>query len=455
MKIRLIQPAQLKQDGKPTKFNKLFFPNLGLPTLAGITPAGIDIGITIEYVEEINFDEDIDLAAITAQTCQAPRAYQIADEFRKRGKKTILGGIHASVCPEEALRHFDSILIGEAENLWQEVIDDVKSGDIKRIYKTDHKPDLSELIIPRYDLLDYNHYIIPPLARTPLIPIQATRGCPHACDFCSVSAFWGHKIRKKPVENVIEEIETIKPSRIFFSDDNIGADPEYAMSLFSALKPLKIRWACQMSTTIGKHPELIKAAAESGCHETYMGVESLNEASLESIHKGFNKTAEYESLFKRLADVGILAQVSVIFGLDEDTPDELMKMIDKLLSWDINYLYIAILTPFPGTRLYERFEQENRLLDLDWSPYDVTRVVFQPRSMNIDQLENVMWQAYEKYYSAKNILKRAWRFKKQYVRYFPRDNALEELFFQFHIKNSVKQKCHPFSLGLEKKTHGN
>lgn len=449
MKVRLIQPSQLNENGRPKRFRKLFFPNLGLPTIAALTPAGIDVGITIEYMHDVDLDEDVDLVGITAQTCQAPRAYQLAAEFRKRGKRTIMGGIHASACPEEALGHFDSVLIGEAEGLWDKVLSDVAAGGLQRIYQAEVRPGLSVPVVPRYDLLDYSDYVIPPFARTPLIPIQATRGCPHACDFCSVSEFWGHQVRKKPVANVVREIEVIDPSRVFFTDDNIGADPGYARELFGALGPLKKRWACQMSTTIGRQPDLIAAAADAGCHETYMGIESLNPRSLDSIRKGFNRTDEYEVLFRRLADVGILAQVSLIFGLDDDTADDLRRMIDVVMGWDINYVYIAILTPFPGTRLYDRFKRDGRISTADWSPYDVTRVVFNPKLMDAKQLEDLVFECFGKYYSTSSIFRRAWHFRRQYLRYCPRDNVVEETFFQFHIKSSVEKRCHPFSLGFE------
>lgn len=448
MKIRLIQPAQLDDRGRPTKFKQLFFPNLGLPTLAGMTPEGIEVGITVEYVDEIDFDETVDLVAVTAQTCQAPRAYQIAEEFKKRGRKTIVGGIHASACPDEALRHFDAVLIGEAEGLWEEVLADVRRGSLKRLYRSAQKPEMTRLVIPRYDLLDYKKYVVPPFARTPLLPIQTTRGCPYHCDFCSVTEFWGPRIRTKPIAHVMKEIEALTPSRVFFTDDNIGADPVYAKELFRALKPLKMRWACQMSTTIMQDPELIELAGEAGCHETFMGIESMDPDNLQSIHKTFNKTADYASLLTRMKEAGILAQVSIIFGLDQDTVSSLQATMEKLLEWDINYVYIALLTPFPGTRLHQRMTEEGRIIDKDWSRYDVTRVVFRPQRMSPAELERVMWDLYARYYSPGNIFKRVHRFRKEYFFNFPRDNAIEEVFFQWHIKNSIEQHCHPFSLGL-------
>jgi radical SAM superfamily enzyme YgiQ (UPF0313 family) len=449
MKVRLIQPSQLNDRGVPTKYSKLFFPNLGLPTLAALTPSGIEVGITIEYVDDIDFDEDVDLVGITAQTCQAPRAYQIAGEFRRRGKLTVMGGIHASACPEEATRHVDAVLIGEAENIWETILQDARANQLKRLYQAEGKPDLARLVIPRYDLLDYNRYMIPPFAKTPLIPIQATRGCPHNCDFCSVTTFWGRQLRKKPVTNVVREIEAIDPSRIFFADDNICADPAYSSSLFAAIKPLRKRWACQMSTTIMRHPELIDEAADAGCHENLMGIESLNAKSLQSVHKGFNRGVEYKRMFKRLADAGILAQVSVIFGLDEDSPEDIRRTVESLLGWDVNYIYIAVLTPFPGTALYARFDRAGRIVDADWSHYDVTHTVYKPSTMSMADLNELVWEMYRKSYTLGAIWGRAWRFRKPYCQYFPRDNAIEELYFQHHIRNAVASRRHPFSLGLE------
>lgn len=450
MKIILIQPAQLEESGKLTKFKKLLMPAITLPTIAGLTPKDIEVKIIDDYVEDINFDEDVDLVGITAMTCQAPRAYQIADEFRKRGKKTIMGGLHASFCTEEALQHFDSVLVGEAEDLWEKVIEDVKTNNLKRVYKSLQYSDLSRLVIPRFDLLNYNNYVIPPLSKTPCIPIQTTRGCPFQCDFCSVTAFLGNKIRKKPIEHVLKEIKTYFPSLIFFTDDNIGAEPDYARSLFAALTPLKIKWACFMSTTILKHPELIELAAKANCHETFVGIESISEDSLKLAHKGFNKVKEYKELFKRLKEAGILAQASFVFGLDGDTADSLRRTIDTVLDWDVKFLYIFILAPLPGTKIYQRLKSEGRIVSENWSLYDGRYSVLKFKGIDSKTLEEIMWMSYEKFYSIKNILQMAWRFKKQYILFFPRDNIFEDVFFQFRSRCAVKKRLSPLTHGLTK-----
>ncbi|NCC51811.1 MAG: radical SAM protein [Spartobacteria bacterium] len=365
-----------------------------------------------------------------------------------------MGGIHASACPEEALKHVNAVAIGEAEGLWTQILGDAKKKALRRIYHQDQKPDLSELSIPRFDLLDYRHYVVPPLAKTPLIPIQTSRGCPNHCDFCSVARFFGHRMRHKPVEHVVREIETLRPSRVFFTDDNIGADPVYARELFAALKPLHLRWACQMSTQIMHASDLIEQAGEAGCHETLLGLESINPQSLKNMHKSFNGHVDYKALLRRLKEVGILAQVSVIFGLDEDTVDSMKRTIDTLLEWDVNYIYIAILTPFPGTPLYDRLKDEGRLTCPDWSMYDVTQVVFAPMHMSPEALDTGVWDMFKRSYSTSNIMKRIWRFKREYLRYFPKDNVLEEMYLQFHMQHAVAHGCHPFSLGLRDNTQG-
>jgi len=360
-----------------------------------------------------------------------------------------MGGIHASLCSEEVLEHFDSVFIGEAEDLWGRVIEDAKVNNLKSVYKAPQRPDLSRLAIPRFDLLNFDNYVTPPFSKTPCLPIQTTRGCPNNCNFCSVTAFLGHKIRKKPISHIIKEIKTFNPSLIFFTDDNIGADPAYAKELFEAIRPLKLRWACQMSTTIGKHPELIELAAKAGCHETYIGIESISEESLKSVSKGFNKVDDYKDIFERLRKVGILGQASFVFGLDGDTVDSLERTIDTILSWDVKFIFIHILTPLPKTQIHQQMKTIGRILEKDWSLYDCLNPLIKFENLSSEELVNIIWKSYRKFYSLGNILKRTWRFKKEYVSFFPRDNVVEDVFFSLLIRNSVRKGKHPFTLGLE------
>lgn len=448
MRIRLIQPAQLDENGNRIRYKQLFLPFLSMTTLAGLTPAGVDVDITEDFVEEIDFDENIDLVGITAHTSQAPRAYQIADEFRRRGRKVILGGIHPSVCPDEARKHADSVLIGEAEDLWTKVIDDAKNGSLCGIYRSERMSDLTRLVIPRFDLLDLDHYVSSPFEKRPVLPFQTSRGCPNHCDFCSVTGFLGHRVRTKPIANVIEEIERSDPSRIFFVDDNIAGDPTHAEELFKALKPLKLRWSCQMSTQIGRRPDLIELAAEAGCHACFMGIETINEDSLSSVNKGFNKADEYEAVFKQLKEVGILPEISLMIGFDGDTVDSLRRTIDSVLKWDITYMYMFVLTPLPSTKFYRVMKEQGRIHVEDWSAYDCAHPVCDHPSLTADQLVSFLWESYREFYSVGNILKRIWRFRKPYLLHFPRNIAIEDLFFSFHTRNAVRHRVHPLAPGI-------
>ncbi|MFC1671792.1 B12-binding domain-containing radical SAM protein [Planctomycetota bacterium] len=451
MRIRLIQPGRFGENGKPRKFSKLLMPASTMPTLAALTPDGIDVAITDDYVQEVDFDEDADLIGVTAMTCQAPRAYQIADEFRKRGKPVVMGGIHASFRPEEALEHCDAVVMGEAEDIWPRVIDDAERGRIEKTYRAETRPDMTRLAVQRFDLLDFSRYVTPPFSKTPCIPIQATRGCPNRCDFCSVHPFLGRTIRRKPIENVVREIEAYKPSLFFFSDDNIGANPAYARDLFRAITPLRTRWACFMTTAIMKHPRLIELAAESGCHETFVGVESISKDSLSAVHKGFNRIDEYKNLFERLAKVGILSQASFVFGFDGDTLDTLRRTIDLVLEWDVKFLYIFFLLPLPGTVTYDRMTVEGRIARSDWSLYDGLNSVLRYKALDENELEEVIWESYQRFYSLRHIARMAWRFKRQYLSFFPRDNGIEDVFFQLCLRRAVRNRRNPFMLGLERK----
>ncbi|MBN2533744.1 MAG: radical SAM protein [Spirochaetales bacterium] len=448
MKVRLIQAPQLGNNGEFIRYKKLFLPTLTLPTLAGLTPSDVDLRITEGFVEDIDFNEQVDLVAVTSQTSQATGAYRIGDEFRERGIQTIIGGVHASMCPDEALKHFDAVAIGEAENIWEDILRDAEKKKLKRKYQSKDFTDLSNPVIPCFHKLNYKNYVIAPFAKTPILPIQTTRGCPHNCSFCVVHKFMGRIIRKKPIASVINEIISNDPSRFLFVDDNVFADPGYARELMKALIPLKKRWACQMSTGIGKYPDMIELAAKAGCHENFMGIESIDPVNLSNVNKSFNKVEEYKNLFKMLKDVGILAQVSMMFGLDNDTVDTLKRTIDTILEWDINYLFIFLITPFPGTKLREDMEKAGRIMDYDWSHYDGVHVTIQPEKITPEELMNSYWEAYRKFYSLKASFGRLWNFKREYIKFFPRDLFHEELFFSFYTWFVVNKKGnHPFSIG--------
>lgn len=377
-------------------------PRLSLPLLASLTSSEFQVEIIDEHFDDIPFDTPADLIGIGFMTLHAPRAYQIGDEFRKRGKKVVMGGIHASTLPEETLEHADAVVVGEAEGIWLQVLEDFKNGKMGGIYGSSQFPDLKRLPFPRYDLLKKDRYRLFKFN----FPIQAGRGCPFNCDFCSVTRFFGHQYRWRPVEEVTREIQQSRLKKIFFVDDNIIGNPVYARELFEALIPLKLRWAGQASLNIARDEELLKLAAESGCGLLCLGVESITNTNLADIRKTMFRPDEVSELLSKIRGQGILIRASIIFGLDGDLPDVFRRTTDFLIQEKVAYADFYILTPLPGTECRRRLEEQGRILDFDWSHYDGLHVVFQPRKMEVERLEEGLWEAYTKFYSLANIFRR-------------------------------------------------
>ena len=378
------------------------FPRLSLPVLASLTPSDFSIEILDEYFDTIDFDRNVDLIGITAMSTQAPRAYQIADEFRKRDKKVIMGGSHATALPEEALTHVDSVVIGEAEGIWPRVLQDFQSSRLMKIYKSAVFPSLEGLPIPRYDLLKEERYRLLKIN----FPMQVGRGCPNRCEFCSVNQFFGHRYRHRPVEEVVGEIKKINKKGIVFVDDNIVGHPPFAKSLFEQLIPLKIRWAGQISLNIAKDDELLDLAVRSGCALMFVGLETLSKKTFRDMRKTFFNSEEMGELLHKVQKRGILIRASIVFGFDEDAPDVFQKTVNFLVENKITYTDFNILTPLPATRILDQFERENRILDRDWSKYNFKNVVYQPKLMTKEELEEGFWRACRNFYSIPSIVKR-------------------------------------------------
>ena len=389
MKLKLIFPRRKAQDFLDWKGTRLFKTDrtwglpLALPTIAALTPSDVDVGIIDENVEPINFDEDIDMVGISFFTAFAPRAYGIADTFRSKGVTVVLGGIHASMLPEEAIQHADAVVIGEAENVWVELINDFRKGRLRRFYSSSQKPNLKNSPIPRWDLSKphlYNFHIL-----------QASRGCPFDCEFCSVKAFLGKKCRCKPVEKVIEEIRTLKQidshKVLFFADDNILCNIEYARELFEAITPLKVRWFCQAPINIAKDEELLSLMYESGCRQVFIGFESLSQKSLNLMNKGrINKVEDYMRSVDVIHSHGISVFGSFMLGNDFDDETIFEKTVSFIMDANIAFSLIAIVTPLPGTRFYQRLEKEGRLIHKRWEEYSGQAVCFEPRFMSPERL---------------------------------------------------------------------
>lgn len=413
MKILLISPEIADSHFRFTKkeARSFWFPRLSLTTLASLVPQGDDVKIIDETVDNIDFDIDVDLVGISVMTYHAPRAYEISERFRKRGVKVVLGGIHPSAMPDEARFHADSVVIGEAEETWPRLLEDFKRGELKPLYRQAGPPSLENLPFQRLDLLKHGAYMTNNC-------VQTSRGCPHGCDFCSVTKFFGKTYRYRPVKDVIKEVEALPGDYLVFVDDNIAGNRRYAKELFTALKPLKKRWGSQSSLSLANDPELLKLAAESGCGAMFVGIETLSQDNLQGVNKGFNKVSSYQDLINRFHDNGIMLNAGIIFGFDNDDESVFEKTVNFLVKNHIGLVLFSILTPFPGTGFYEKVEQEGRIVDRDWKQYDGRHIVFRPKLMSSDTLQNGFYWSYRQFYSYGSMIKRILPFPSDSLKIF-------------------------------------
>lgn len=380
MKVSLIQPIHADHKVVHRRDGGVFKPaQLTMPYLAACTPPRFEVEILDEMTQPLNVDAiDGDVVGLTAVTPFAPRAYAIANALRKRGKTVIMGGPHASALPSEALRHVDAVVAGEGDRLWPQALDDWQRGQLRRIYRNGAPVPLEGIPRPRWDLTDASRYIVPQV-------VQASRGCPFTCDFCSLrTVFPGYRTR--PVADVVREVEQIPGRDVVFWDDNIVGDPRWAKELFRALAPLGKRWYSQATITIARSRELVRLAAHAGCAGLFIGLESFGIESLKGTSKGFNRVERYRDDIKLLADHGIAVMSGLIFGFDEDTHDTFRRTLDGAIDIGLTGVACSILTPYPGTPLFDRMRAEGRLRTLDWSRYTSDEVVFEPRSLTREEL---------------------------------------------------------------------
>ena len=401
MKITLIEPAMIKTATFSEKAQFLL-PPLTLSTLAGLTPAHIEVEVIDDRIETIDFDAPRDLVGISVKTYTARRAYQIAQQFRQRGVRVVLGGHHPTLLPDEAQHHADALVLGEAEGLWPQVLADAQRGALQPRYA---QPDT----LPFCDVKP-NHTVLANKGYLPIAMIETTRGCPFACSFCSVTTFFGRNFRHRPPAEVIAEIERQPAHTYFFVDDNVVGNPRAAKELFRALIPLRIRWISQASLTMTRDAELMRLMRESGCAGVLVGVESIQQDNLKQINKSWNTVGiGYDEAFRITRDYGIAIIGSFILGMDGDTPDSL----DATLAFAIRHKLFAalfnLLTPYPGTALYDAFVTEGRLRQPRWwldPSFAYGRMVFEPALMPAAEVETKRMDMYRQFYGARSIAHR-------------------------------------------------
>lgn len=396
MRVGIVQPFH---PSNVKLFGKNYMSALTLPVLAALTPADAEVELLDENVTPLDFDAPFDLVGITVLTAMASRAYEISREYRKRGKTVVLGGVHPSLMPEEAGRHADAIVIGEAEDVWAEVVEDFRCGRLKKVYQREEKPDLAGLPIPRRDLVQEHHYVNIP-------KVETSRGCPFNCTFCSTTVFFGNRIRYRPVEEVVSELRHLASSFVFFTDNNIIGNVRYAKELFRGLKELGIKWISQGSVNVAMDQELLHLAADSGCVGLLIGLESLSQIALEKMGKKVNEGIDFRRAVKAIHKVGIGIIGCFVLGFDEDDEGVFDRTRRFIKRMNIEVPQLTVLTPYPGTVLRERLESANRIIHDRWEKYDSTHVVFFPENMSPQELRRRYDEMCRKLYSIRAI---AWR----------------------------------------------
>lgn len=392
---RLLLVAPSHRTGK-----KALFPPLALGVVAALTPSDWEVTIVDEAVEPVEFDRPADLIGITAMTPTAPRAYELADAFRQRGRQVVLGGMHPSALPEEAAAHADAVVVGEAEGVWEEVLRDAARRRLRGIYRSVERPALKGLPVPRRDLYRPGAYLC-------TATVQTSRGCPFSCDFCSVTRFFGRTYRWRPVEEIVSEVKALGQKIVFFVDDNIFGAPARARELFRQLVPLRVNWVGQSSINIARNPDLLRLAARSGCRGLFVGLESLAADNLRQMGKSLlNRVEDYREAIARIQGHGIGVEGAFIFGLDGDDPGVFRRTVRFARRLGLAAAQFGILTPFPGTPLRERLEQEGRIVDNGWSRYTISNVVYRPAGMAPEVLQNGFDWAYRSFYSYASIARR-------------------------------------------------
>lgn len=400
MNIDLIAPVM---DAGASSRGRQITP-LGLGVLASLTPPEHDVRLYDENLGEYQYRDDVDLVGLSVMTARATRAYQIAAEYRRRGVPVVFGGSHPTLVPDESMQHADAIVMGEAELTWPQLIKDLEKGQMQKMYQSPRWVDMDEVPIPRRELLSSK-------ATFGATSIQATRGCPFDCNFCTVTKFFGGSYRYRSIDLVIKEIEQeIERGKktFFFVDDNIIANRRYARQLFERLIPYKIKWGGQASITAAKDPEVLKLAAESGCMALFIGVESISKETLHDAHKDFNKPENYAENFQKYHDNGIIILAGIIFGFDTDNESVFERTVDFLVKHKIGLANFGILTPLPGTDVYTRLNDENRIFDRNWSQYSASQVVYYPKQMSPERLKEGHVWAKKEFYSLSSLAKRYW-----------------------------------------------
>ena len=400
-RIYLVNPRADSAITRPMYLGRsLYSPLAGLLAVAALIPQDrYEVVLTDENVEPVDFDLACDLVGISAMTSYVKRGYAIADKFRARGIPVVMGGVHPSFMPDEALQHADAVVVGEAEYVMAKLLDDLDDGSVGGIYKADRLHPLADMPMARYDLIKPKRYV----NRT---FIQTSRGCHHACTFCAEQLMYGLRFRYRPIDEVVAEIEATGQRNFAFNDADFFGTTDRALQMMGALKGRGLHWQAGVNSGAAFDDRLLEAAAETGCNMLAIGFESLSRETLRRAHKHQNSPDRYRALVDKLHKHGILVFGLFMFGFDQDAPEVFEETAKFTIDAGYDVCGFSIMTPYPGTLNWFEMLQKDRIVSFDWDAYDQHHVVYKPVGIEPEALRDGQWLAYDRFYSPGSMLKR-------------------------------------------------
>ena len=408
-KILLVHAAHHAEDGSLVKANKLIdlltianVAELALPLLAALTPGHIKVEMVDDYFEEIPLDTDAEVVGISAQVMTLSRAIEIAQKYRALGKIVIMGGFLPSMHPEKVQEYVDALCVGEGDLIWPQMLSDIESGNLESCYRSEAPVDISTMPVPRYDLIRKN--------RMRSYPVQATRGCPYRCEYCSIIQLYT-SYRLRPIEQVIRDIHAIPSKHIHFTDDNLMENKKYSKNLFRKMKGLKVTWGAQVTINVARDREMLRLAYAAGCRMLALGVETLNQDNLTGVDKKFTQVDSFDKSFNTIQEVGIGVHALIVFGMPNDNTQTFRATVDYLEQQAVAIAEFFIYTPYPATPEGRRIRAEGKIIDLDLNHYRESYVVFSHPHMTKEEIVDGYWYALRRFYSLRSIFSRIWRGK--------------------------------------------
>lgn len=412
-KVLFVQPSFYADDGRLVKADRLLdrfttvhVAELGVPLLAALTPAHIQVETVDDALEPMPWDTTAEVVAFSAKLIQRQRTIDLAGAFRRRGKRVVVGGFLPTLSPQGLDEHFDALCIGDGDRVWPQMIRDIENDRLQRVYHADHHTALDALPTPRYDLIARKSRV---LSIRTSYPVQATRGCPHACSYCCITRFYQRTYRNRPLDDIVRDIRAHGSRWMHFVDDNLMADRAFAKALFRRMIGLDVLWGTQTSVEIARDPELLELAYQAGCRVVMVGMESTSPENLAAVNKGWGRADLYRDAIRIIQAHGIAVHALIMLGLPHDTARSMDQTVDFLVDAGAAAAEFFLFTPYPGTPAGEDFLRENRIIDFDPTHYREPFVVFRHPHLSARELQRGFWRSLSRFYSLRNIYRRLTR----------------------------------------------